>query len=172
MSPNTKSTSPWSKTAYIRGIKFLRQFFTGYLGREGYDLRKNPAKTLTSYEKKKIRTQVAYIDEILSGVPKRIYRARSRKVVREIMHSQGVKFVPRNLKVAFIPIVKKETKIRSIKSKKVVGFDNLTGKAVVLVTMAPYETVTMKVRRRYMNIDPKFLINATVESIQGRNGIS
>ncbi len=166
------STPAWSKDKYFRAIKFLRPFFTGYSGKDGFDLRKDLTKSLTSYQKRKIRTQVSYVDEITSGVSKRVYRARSRKVLREIMNSQGVKYIPRNLKVAFIPIVKKETKIRSIKSKRVVGFDNLTGKSMVLVTMAPYETVTMNVRRRYMNIEPEFLIDATVESIRGCNGIS
>ena len=163
---NVNRDSVWSPNRYKRVIKKLRQYFTGYSPSDGFDLRKDPFKDFSQYIRSKIRKQFYYLDEILSGVPKRVYRARNRKKVKQIMNAQGVSYVPKNLKVAFIPDIERKTEVRSVKAKKVVGIDTITGRKVSLVTMAPIETVTMGVIRRYINIEPKFLLDSPLEAIR------
>ena len=169
---NLPPSSRWSPQRYNAVIKKLRRYFSGYSSKDGYDLRKNPLKELTSYRRKKIRDQFKYIDEILSGVPKRAYRARTHKRVEQTLKAQGVSYVPKNLKVAFIPDIGRGTEVRQVKSRKVEGIDELTGKKVDLVTMAPIETVTMDVTRRYLFISPEFLIDSPLEAIREAMALS
>ncbi|MES9858745.1 MAG: hypothetical protein ABW166_19380, partial [Sedimenticola sp.] len=144
----------------------------GYLSSDGYDLRKDPFKALSSYQRQKVRTQYHYVDEILSGVPKRIYRVRSRKKMLQVLRSQGITNVPRNLKVAFLPATKEKTTIKSIKPKKITGIDAVTGKTIELVTLSPFETITRDVRRRYLFIKPEFLLDAPLDAIREAMGLA
>lgn len=160
------STEKWSKNRYSRVIKKLRSFYSGYTAKDGFDLRKDPFKSLTPYKRRKLREQFKFIDEIQSGIPKRVYRVRSKKKLRETLISQGITNIPKNLKVAFIPDIDPSTKIRRVKTKKIKGRDEKTGRAVDLITMAPVETVTMDVTRRYLFIKPEFLVDSPLEAVR------
>lgn len=159
-------STPWSKNRYSRAVRVLRTFFSGYSAKDGFDLRKNPFKSLTAYKRRKIREQLKYIDEIQSGIPKRVYRVRSKKKLRDTLVSQGIINIPKNLKVAFIPDIARTTEIKRVKTRKVVGKDRKTGRAVDLITMAPVETVTMDVTRRYLFIKPEFLVESPLSAVR------
>lgn len=157
----------WRDLEYRKVIKELRKYFRGYRGQDGYDLRRKPLpKYLSPYQKRKIKAQFKYINHIFSGAPKRIYRARSRKSIVLIMEAQGYRNIPRNLKYAFIPAISEDqTKVRYLSPRSIEATDTQTGKTVTLVQMAPIETVTGDVRRRYINIDTDYLLNDTVQAV-------
>lgn len=144
----------------------MRKFFSGYGAVDGYDLRKDPFKDLTQYRRSKIRKNYYFLNEVLSGTPKRVYRTKNKKRLRQTLKSQGIKHIPNNLKVAFIPDIERKTQIKPVKARKIVGRDEITGRTVDLVTMAPIKTVTMDVTRQYLFIEPQFLLESPLEAIR------
>lgn len=163
-----KKNLPWIDEEYRKALKELRRFYTGYQSVNGYDLRSSNLKvSLTNYQKRKIRQQFRYIDHLQSGVPKRIYRARSKKNIDTILKAQGFKAIPRNLKVALVPdIAGTKTTIRHVKSRKITAIDSTTKKKITLIELAPVESITMGVIRRYINIQRDFFEQETEEAIK------
>ena len=163
-----KKNSPWIDEEYRKAIKELRYFYTGYQGVDGFDLRSTDlTKSLTQYQKRKIRKQFKYIYHLQSGVPKRIYRAKSKKNINTILEAQGFKAIPKNLKVALVPdIAGAKTKIRHVKPRKITAVDSTTNKRITLIELAPVESITMGVTRRYINIQRDFFEQETAEAIK------
>ncbi len=157
--PDDKKNIPWSGEKYKRRIKALRRHFTGYTTADGFDLRKDPFKSLTQYQRSKIRKQWDYLNEIMAGVPKRQYRPKDKRKIKQVLRSQGYDHVPKNLKAAYLPDLEREMKVKTTKAKKITGKDNLTNKNVTLVELAPVETFSMGVKRRYIFVNPEYLLD-------------
>lgn len=157
----------WNDTAYRLAIKELRRFYRGYSGSDGYDLRVSDlSQSLSKYQRRKVREQFAYIDHIQSGIPKRVYRAKTKNHIDTILEAQGYRNIPKNLKVAFVPnISETKTKVRYVKPRKITAYDKKKKKKVVLIELAPVETVTFGVTRRYVNINQDFLTESLHDAV-------
>lgn len=157
----------WVDVDYRVAIKNLRVYFGGYDDIDGYSLRaRNLVEKLTSYQKRKIKQQVRYISHLHSGVPKRIYRARSHKNIKSILEAQGVKNVPQNMRVAVIPHIEGEkTVAQYVKQRAVLAYDTKLKKEITLIELAPVKIITSGVTRRHVYINQDYLLSDPLAAI-------